>query len=127
MPPVTFDALHCEVVLTKLGNECGNAMGKRMIREWLLYPFTKVDSISQRHTAITALVQDSLNLSRLSDGMAKCVDFRIVAVKNLEHFVVLAEGIQKTKSMMEAATHLLPKHVAEYKQCLEELRPFWYF
>jgi MutS domain III/MutS domain II len=39
-------------------NRTRTAMGKRLLRSWLKQPLTSVDAITQRHTAVQALVDD---------------------------------------------------------------------
>jgi len=55
-------------------DECRTAMGKRLLRQWLLHPLLDPEEISERHEAVEAMVQRPDMLRALRRSLSACGD-----------------------------------------------------
>ncbi len=55
-------------------DECRTAMGKRLLRQWLLHPLLDPEEISERHEAVEALVERPDMLRALRRSLSACGD-----------------------------------------------------
>lgn len=55
-------------------DECRTAMGKRLLRQWLLHPLLDPEEISERHDAVEAMVERPDMLRALRRALSACGD-----------------------------------------------------
>jgi DNA mismatch repair protein MutS len=63
-----------DISLFSVLNRCRTAMGKRMLKEWILSPLKDIDLISKRADAIEELVSDGAFRARMGHLLSSCGD-----------------------------------------------------
>ncbi|MFW5746146.1 MAG: DNA mismatch repair protein MutS [Nanoarchaeota archaeon] len=79
------------------------AMGTRILRQWMLRPILDIGAIRARHTAVGALVEDSLVLADTREILSDMRDIQRLATK-----VVYATANARDLRSMESTLDLLP-------------------
>jgi DNA mismatch repair protein MutS len=62
-------------------NRCRTAMGRRLLKTWILRPLADVDSISARHDAVAALTRSSKRLDSLREALKGLRDMERLATQ----------------------------------------------
>ena len=104
------------------------AMGARLLKEWLLYPLVKLETISARHQAVESLVEDLMARSTLRDELDGVRDLerlltRIVAERATPREVgALADSIEKLPGLIDVLKASEDQVLQGYGQSIDPLK-----
>ena len=62
-------------------NKCRTAMGRRLLKTWILRPLADIDAISARHDAVSALTRSSRRLDALREALKGLRDMERLATQ----------------------------------------------
>lgn len=87
-------------------NKCRTAMGRRVLKNWLLNPLADVDSIETRHRAVGALAKSARRLDGLRTSLKGIRDMERLATQlayqrsNARDLLATAEALERMPSVM---------------------------
>ena len=92
-------------LLSKL-NKCRTAMGRRLLREWLLHPLLDIDAIHTRQQAVYALQKSSRRLDGLRETLKGVRDLERLSTQlsygraNARDLVAIADALERMPALM---------------------------
>jgi DNA mismatch repair protein MutS len=116
-------------LLSKL-NKCRTAMGRRLLREWILQPLTDIGSIQTRQNAVLSLQKSGRRLDGLRDTLNGIRDIERLATQlaygraNARDLVATSDALERMPSLIswcQETTDPLLHHLSQSLDSLQEV------
>jgi len=88
-------------------NRCRTAMGRRLLKTWLLHPLSDMEAIQTRHQAVSALARSARRLDGLRTSMKGVRDMERLATQlayqrsNARDLVATAHALERMPALMQ--------------------------
>ena len=111
-------------------NFCRTAMGRRLMKTWLLRPLYQLDAIELRHNAVKILKSSSKRLDMLRQSLAGLRDLERLSTQlaynrsNARDLLATALALERMPAIMQLCSEtndLLLSHLSEDLTCLSEM------
>ena len=111
-------------------NFCRTAMGRRLMKTWLLRPLCQLDAIELRHNAVKTLKSSSKRLDMLRQSLAGLRDLERLSTQlaynrsNARDLLATALALERMPAIMQLCSEtndLLLSHLSEDLTCLSQM------
>ena len=111
-------------------NFCRTAMGRRLMKTWLLRPLYQLDAIELRHNAVKILKSSSKRLDMLRQSLAGLRDLERLSTQlaynrsNARDLLATALALERMPAIMQLCSEtndLLLSHLSEDLTCLSDM------
>ena len=111
-------------------NRCRTAMGRRLLKTWLLHPLAETEAIQTRHAAVGALAKSARRLDGLRDSLKGIRDMERLATQlayqrsNARDLVATAHALERMPALVRWCTDsndALLSHLASDLDGLSEM------
>ena len=111
-------------------NYCRTAMGRRLLKTWLLRPLHQIDAIELRHNAVKILKSSSKRLDMLRQNLTGLRDLERLATQlaynrsNARDLLATALALERMPAIMQICSEtddLLLSHLSDGLSCLSDM------